>query len=72
MAKEIAPTACPKCGEEKRWGSDTDVRPQQVRTMLLCRAFLSWLPSYIIAKNKKNTMTYRCGRCGYTEDYRED
>ena len=53
MARDIAPTACPKCGEEKLWGSDTDVRPQQVRTMLFARIFLGWLPSFLIAKNKK-------------------
>ncbi len=72
MARDIAPTACPKCGEEKLWGSDTDVRPQQVRTMLFARMFLGWLPSFLIAKNRKATMTYHCGKCGFTEDYKED
>ena len=72
--KEIAPTACPHCGEEKLWHSDTNPAksPRKAAAYGLSRLFLGHLPSLLIAKGTKATMVYTCGKCGFTEKYQED
>ena len=72
--KEIAPTACPNCGEEKLWGSDTNPAhsPRKLAVFGISRLFLGYFPSLLIARKSKATMVYKCGKCGFTENYIED
>ena len=72
--KEIAPTACPKCGEEKLWHSDTNpnASARKAAAYGVSRVFLGVLPSMLIANGTKATMVYKCGKCGFTDKYRED
>lgn len=72
--KEIAPVCCPKCGEEKLWRTDTDPKKSVRKSAAygISRLFLGVLPSALIANGTKAVMTYRCGKCGFTEKYMED
>ena len=72
--KEVAPTCCPKCGEEKLWGSRTNPEHSGKKLVAygLSRLFLGALPSSFIARGVKATMVYTCGKCGYTGKYIED
>ena len=72
--KEIAPTACPKCGEEKLWKSDTNPNASVKKgaAYIASRMVLGALPSSLIASSVKATMVYKCGKCGFSGRYRED
>ena len=72
--KEMAPTCCPKCGEEKLWGSNTNPNfsAKKAAAYGISRIFLGVLPSALIAQGAKATMVYRCGKCGFTGKYKED
>ena len=53
--KEIAPTVCPKCGEERLWRSDTNPSksPRKATAYGVSRLFLGALPSALIANGTK-------------------
>lgn len=72
--KEIAPTCCPKCGEEKLWSAETDpdVSVYKMIAYGLSRLFLGGHLSSIVANSIKAKMVYRCGKCGFTGKYTED
>lgn len=72
--RKIAPTACPKCGEEKLWRTSTNANlsAKKVATYGFSRIFLGVLPSSLIAGSVKATMVYRCGKCGFQGKYLED
>ncbi len=74
MGRKDAPTACPKCGEEKLWRSDTnpDRSARKGLAYAASRLFFGALPSAMIASGVKATMVYKCGKCGFTAKYRED
>ncbi len=38
----------------------------------ISRLFLGYFPSLLIARKSKATMVYKCGKCGFTENYIED
>ena len=72
--KEMAPTACPNCGEEKLWRSDTNpnVSLKKGVAYVASRTIFGILPSAMIAKGVKATMVYKCGKCGFSGKYIED
>lgn len=72
--KEAAPTACPKCGEEKLWRSDSNPKRSMKKGLAYAasRTVLGILPSSLIASGVKATMVYKCGKCGFEGKYKED